>query len=127
MGVIGKGLFMVMKRKRKLCVTLALGMATAGLSGTAEASCSMEAHLGSVCMTAATFCPRGTTEAKGQLLAISQYSALFSLLGTRYGGDGRTTFALPDLQASAPVSVKSGKRSAMKYCVVMQGTYPSRP
>lgn len=44
-----------------------------------------------------SFCPRGTAEADGYLQPITQYSALFSLLGTAYGGDGRTTFALPDL------------------------------
>ena len=45
---------------------------------------------------------------EGQLLAISQNSALFSLLGTTYGGDGRTTFALPDLRGRTPVHAGSG-------------------
>jgi microcystin-dependent protein len=49
------------------------------------------------------WCPRGWTQAAGQLLPISQYSALFSLYGTNYGGDGRTTFGLPDLRGRVPV------------------------
>ena len=49
------------------------------------------------------FAPRGWAKCEGQLLAISQHSALFSLLGTMYGGDGRTTFALPDLRGRVPM------------------------
>lgn len=47
---------------------------------------------------AGNFAPRGWAFCEGQLLPISQYSALFSILGTTYGGDGRTTFGLPDLR-----------------------------
>jgi len=54
------------------------------------------------------FCPRGWTNADGQLLAIAQNSALFSLFGTIYGGDGRTTFGLPDLRGRAPIGRGSG-------------------
>ena len=49
------------------------------------------------------FAPRGWAQCNGQLLPISQNTALFSLLGTFYGGDGKSTFALPDLQGSAPL------------------------
>ncbi|PWJ58075.1 microcystin-dependent protein [Dyadobacter jejuensis] len=49
------------------------------------------------------FPPRGWSWCNGQLLPLSQNTALFSLLGTTYGGDGRTTFALPDLQGRAPM------------------------
>lgn len=56
--------------------------------------------------------------ARGQLLSISQNSALFSLMGTMYGGDGRTTFALPDLRAAAP--------NGLTYSICMAGIYPSR-
>ncbi|MCP9769319.1 phage tail protein, partial [Lacihabitans sp. LS3-19] len=49
------------------------------------------------------FAPRGWAYCDGALLPISQYSALFSILGTMYGGDGRTTFALPDLRGRVPV------------------------
>ncbi|MDM7860903.1 tail fiber protein [Alteromonas sp. ASW11-36] len=46
-----------------------------------------------------TFCPRSWAEADGRLLPIAQYTALFSIFGTMYGGDGRTTFGLPNIQA----------------------------
>jgi microcystin-dependent protein len=49
------------------------------------------------------FPPRGWADCSGQLLPISQNTALFSLLGTQYGGDGRSTFGLPDLQGRIPV------------------------
>ena len=51
------------------------------------------------------FAPKGWAECNGQLLAISQNTALFSLLGTMYGGDGRTTFGLPDLRGRAAMHV----------------------
>jgi microcystin-dependent protein len=49
------------------------------------------------------FAPRGWAMCNGQILPISQNTALFSLLGTNYGGDGHSTFALPDLQGSVPM------------------------
>jgi len=49
------------------------------------------------------FTPRGWASCDGQLLAVAQYQALFSLLGTTYGGDGRKTFALPDLRSRSPI------------------------
>ena len=51
------------------------------------------------------FAPRGWAWCNGQLMPISQNTALFSLLGTTYGGDGKSTFGLPDLQGSVPVHV----------------------
>ncbi len=54
------------------------------------------------------FAPRGWAQCNGQLLQINQNQALFSLLGTTYGGDGRTTFALPNLQGRAAVHNGSG-------------------
>ena len=51
------------------------------------------------------FAPKGWAPCNGQLLPINQNQALFSLLGTQYGGDGRVTFALPNLQGRAPVHV----------------------
>jgi len=59
-------------------------------------------------MFGGAFAPRGWAFCDGQLLAISQYDALFSLLGTIYGGDGRTTFGLPDLRGRAPMHYGSG-------------------
>ena len=54
------------------------------------------------------FAPRGWAWCDGQLLPLSQNTALFSLLGTTYGGDGRSTFALPNLQGSAPMHPGQG-------------------
>jgi|EP00670_Eutreptiella_braarudii_P007004 microcystin-dependent protein len=67
-----------------------------------------EPFLGEIRYVGFTFCPRGWTDANGQLLPISQNSALFSLFGTTYGGDGRTTFGLPDLRGRAPIHTGSG-------------------
>lgn len=55
-----------------------------------------------------TFAPTGWAFCNGQLLPISQNTALFSLLGTTYGGDGKSTFALPDLQGRAPMHTGQG-------------------
>ncbi len=57
-----------------------------------------EPYLGQIAIFAGDFAPRGWVKAEGQILSIAQNQALFSLLGTMYGGDGRTTFALPDLR-----------------------------
>lgn len=54
------------------------------------------------------FAPKGWAQCNGQLMAINQNQALFSLLGTTYGGDGRTTFGLPNLQGRGPVHKGSG-------------------
>ena len=59
-------------------------------------------------MFAGNFAPRGWAFCDGQLLAVSQNDALFSLLGTIYGGDGRTTFGLPDLRGRIPVHAGHG-------------------
>ena len=59
-------------------------------------------------MFAGNFAPRGWALCDGQLLAISQFNALFSILGTTYGGDGRTTFALPGLRGRVPVHPGNG-------------------
>ena len=75
---------------------------------TAPAHAQSEPLIGQAMLVGFNFCPRGWTTASGQLLAISQYSALFSLYGTIYGGDGRTTFALPDLRGRVPISQGQG-------------------
>ncbi len=59
-------------------------------------------------MFAGNFAPRGWAFCDGQLLAVSQNDALFSLLGTIYGGDGRTTFGLPDMRGRLPIHAGTG-------------------
>ena len=60
------------------------------------------------------FPPRGWAFCNGQLMPISQNTALFSLLGTTYGGDGKSTFALPDLQGSAPMQPGQGQGLSLR-------------
>lgn len=106
-----------------------------------------EPYLGEIRLFSAGFAPRGWALCNGQLLSIAQNQALFSLLGTTYGGDGRTTFALPDLRNRVPVhasdSVVLGERAGslglgagdqpaeapaylgLNFCIALQGIYPS--
>lgn len=67
-----------------------------------------EPFLGQIMTTGSNFCPRGSVPAEGQLLPISQNTALFSLLGIMYGGDGRSNFGLPNLQGRAPIGRGQG-------------------
>ncbi|MFC7358274.1 phage tail protein [Jejudonia soesokkakensis] len=64
--------------------------------------------VGQIMAVGFNFAPRGWAFCNGQLLAISQNDALFSLLGTIYGGDGRTTFGLPDLRGRSAIGIGTG-------------------
>lgn len=68
----------------------------------------MEPFLGQIQPVGFGFAPRGWATCSGQLLAIASYSALFSLFGTTYGGDGRTSFGLPDLRGREMVGIGTG-------------------
>jgi len=68
----------------------------------------MDEFIGTIKMFGFNFAPRGWAMCNGQLLSIAQNTALFSLLGTTYGGDGVTTFALPNLQSRWPVHFGQG-------------------
>ncbi|MCU7836240.1 MAG: tail fiber protein [gamma proteobacterium symbiont of Taylorina sp.] len=74
----------------------------------AQATCVPEPYIGSLCLTAGSYCPKGYVQADGQYLEISQFNALFAYMGTTYGGDGRTTFKVPDLRGRSAVSYGSG-------------------
>lgn len=67
-----------------------------------------EPFIGEIRMFAATFAPRGWANCDGQLLSTSQNDALFSLFGTQYGGDGVSTFGLPDLRGRVPIHAGTG-------------------
>jgi microcystin-dependent protein len=67
-----------------------------------------EPFLGEIKIISWNFPPKGWTFCNGQLLPINQNQALFSILGTTYGGNGQTTFALPNLQGRSPVHVGNG-------------------
>src|SRR6266849_1701528 len=65
-------------------------------------------YVGEIRMFAGNFAPAGWKFCEGQLLAISNYETLFQLIGTTYGGDGQTTFGLPDLRGRLPVHQGNG-------------------
>jgi microcystin-dependent protein len=67
-----------------------------------------EPFYGEIVLFAGNFAPRGWAFCDGQLLSIAQNTALFSLLGTTYGGNGQTTFALPDLRGRTPIGPRQG-------------------
>jgi microcystin-dependent protein len=67
-----------------------------------------EPYIGEIRLFPYNFAPRGWAFCQGQILAIAQNTALFSLLGTTYGGNGQTTFALPDLRGRVPNSAGQG-------------------
>lgn len=87
----------------KLAAVATLGMTFAPQSASAQ-----EYYIAQIVPGGQNFCPRGTAATDGQLLAISSNTALFSLIGTIYGGDGRTTFALPDLRGRSALHNGSG-------------------
>lgn len=82
----------------------------------------MEVFIGTIQPFAFNFAPRDWALCGGQLLPIAQYSALFSLLGTTYGGNGTQTFALPNLQGRVPMSQGSGAGLSSRLIGEMSGT-----
>ena len=83
-----------------------------------------DAYLGEIRMVGFQFAPRFWANADGQVLAINQNTALFSLYGTLYGGDGRSTFALPDLRGRVPIHTGNGP-GLPYYQMGMAGGYPT--
>jgi len=79
----------------------------------------MDAFLGQILLLPYTFAPSQWAYCEGQTLQITQYTALFSLLGTQFGGDGQRTFALPDLRGKEPIP-------GTRYFIALSGIYPSR-
>ncbi|MDH3743461.1 MAG: tail fiber protein, partial [Hyphomicrobiales bacterium] len=116
----------------------------------------VEPLLGDIILVGFNFCPRGWRAADGQLFEITSNQSLYSVLGTNYGGDGVTTFAVPDLRGRAPVHRAAGSGPAneqpgrrggsestgmrqgndkisagrphlvMNYCIAITGTFPKR-
>ena len=79
----------------------------------------MEPFLGQIQLFPYNFAPKGWMTCTGQLLPINQNQALFALIGTNFGGDGRTNFGLPNLQGKEPAS-------SLQYCIAVLGIFPSR-
>ena len=79
----------------------------------------MEPFIGQIELFPYGFAPRGWMPCTGQLLPINQNPVLFSLLSTTFGGDGQTTFALPNLQGKAPLT-------GTQYYIAITGIFPQR-
>lgn len=98
----------MIKVTKKLSMTVcAIGLGAA-IVGTPDLANAQDRYIGEIVHNGYTFCPRGTLKAEGQLLPIAQHTALFSLYGTYYGGDGRTSFGLPDLRGRVAVGQGTG-------------------
>ncbi len=120
--------------KKLLATTLiAFGLFSAMGSPSAEAQAS-DPTLGQLMTVGFNFCPRGWALAEGQLLPIPRNEALFSLLGCQFGGDCRTTFALPDLRGRTVVGsgqgpgldmIDWGQRGGQTETTLTQATLPS--
>jgi microcystin-dependent protein len=76
----------------------------------------MDPFIGQITLFGGSFAIRGWMECKGALLPIAQYTALFSILGTTYGGDGKVTFALPNLEGVGD----------SRYLIAVEGIFPQR-
>jgi microcystin-dependent protein len=83
-------------------------------------------HLAQRIVIAAPSCPKGFAPLAGQSLPINQNQALFSVLGTRYGGDGRTVFSLPRAKPIFAANA-SGDQVELLQCIALQGIFPSPP
>jgi hypothetical protein len=77
-------------------------------------------YVSEIIFTGATFCPAGFLPADGRLLPIAEYDTLFALLGTTYGGDGESTFALPMLKV-----VRTASGETLLPCIAHAGIFPS--
>jgi len=103
-----------------------IGAAALGSGVTGEAL--TDPFLGQILTVPYNFAPRGFALCEGQTLSVSQNQALFSLLGARFGGDGRTTFALPNLQPVEEEMRRAtrGRAPPFRYVISLVGTFPSR-
>lgn len=89
----------------------------------------MEPFLGQIAIVGFNFAPRGWALCNGQILPINKNQSLYSLLGTMYGGDGRTTFALPDLRGRTPMhpdgAIREGTRGGREDITLTWAEIPS--
>ena len=94
----------------------------------------MDPFIAEIKLFAGNFAPRGWAFCEGQLLPINQNSALFSIIGTIYGGDGRSTFALPDLRGRTPIgpgngpglsSYREGQKGGVEHVTLTTNQIPS--
>ncbi len=98
-------MFALRPKAAVLAGAIALSLFSPGKSAQA---CSSDPYIGTLCLFGGSFAIKGYEMAQGQLLSISSNTSLFSILGTTYGGDGRTNFGLPDLRGRLPVGFGTG-------------------
>jgi microcystin-dependent protein len=93
-----------------------------------------QAYIGTIIQVGFNFAPRNWAQCNGQLISIAQNTALFALLGTTYGGNGQTTFALPDLRGRTPIhtgqgpglsSYSLGQRSGVESTTLLSSNLPA--
>jgi microcystin-dependent protein len=106
---------------KKMLSVFALVAAVSGTTDNAKAQAA-DPYMGQVMFTAANFCPRGWAPLDGAVLPLAQNTALFSLLGFNYGGNGTTTFQLPLI-----VPFRTSNGNTLMACIALQGVFPARP
>lgn len=88
----------------------------------------MEGTVAEIKYFAGTYAPRCWAFCQGQMMSIAKNQSLFSILGNTYGGDGRTTFALPKLEDLKTVDQENYQGNcSVKAIICIEGVYPSRP
>jgi microcystin-dependent protein len=87
----------------------------------------METLIASIMWVAFTFAPEGTVEANGQCMSINSNPALYSLLGSKYGGDNKTNFCVPDMRPIVNGQRDPNWNNGPRAVIVTNGIYPSRP
>jgi microcystin-dependent protein len=109
------------KNITKMLLLLIIGLFSIGTfnSKPAVAANSAEPYIGQILLFAFNYAPIGWVECKGQIVNKAQNTALFSLLGSKFGGDGVSTFGLPNLENASPIP-------GAKYYIAMNGYYPSK-
>jgi hypothetical protein len=103
-----------------------LASAIAAISLAAPAQANPDPYVGEVMLFSGAYCPKGWYEADGRLLPINNNHVLFAILNNSYGGDGKTTFALPDLRKTIPAAA-TDDRKLLRYCIAWRGYWPERP
>ncbi len=91
------------------------------------AACGPEPYIGATCVFAGSFCPEGYLPADGRSIEIKSNLALYSLLGSTYGGDKTTVFNLPDLRKTASDGKDAPTTKGLTVCIATTGFYPPRP
>jgi microcystin-dependent protein len=116
-----------MRYKKLKSAAIALILLAGMLSAPIGVYAGLDPFVGEISLFPYTFVPTGWASCDGQILPISQNTALFSLLGTTYGGDGKSNFALPNLNNGAEGGTTNPLgENVGRYCIALQGVFPPR-